>query len=48
VVLAFYRGWGSVVEVVTRDNGRSNVLKAIDGRGWLRMALNRGFKAGEG
>jgi hypothetical protein len=33
VVLAFYRGQGSAVEVVRRDIGRSNGLKAIDGRG---------------
>jgi hypothetical protein len=36
------------IEVVTRDNGRSNGLNAIDGRGWLRRGLNWGFKAGEG
>jgi hypothetical protein len=48
VVLAFYRGRGSTVEVVTRDNGRSNGLNAIDSRGWLRRGLNEGFKAGEG
>jgi hypothetical protein len=48
VVLAFYRGRGSVVEVVTRDNGRSNGLNGIDGQGWLRRLLNRGFKVGEG
>jgi hypothetical protein len=48
VVLAIYKGRGSVVEVVTRNNGRSNGLIAIDGQGWLRRGLNWGFKAGEG
>jgi hypothetical protein len=48
VVLAFYTGWGSAVDVVTRDNGWSNGLDAIDGRGWLRRGLNLGFKVGEG
>jgi hypothetical protein len=48
VVIAFYRGRGSAVEVVMHDNGQSNGLNVIDGRGWLRRGLNRGFKAGEG
>jgi hypothetical protein len=47
-VLAFYRGRGSTIEVVTRDNSRSNGLHAIDDLGWLRRGLNREFKAGEG
>jgi hypothetical protein len=34
VVLAFYRGRGSAVEAITCDNGRSNGLNTIDGRGW--------------
>jgi hypothetical protein len=33
VVLAFYRGRGSVVEVVTHDNDWGNGLNAIDGWG---------------
>jgi hypothetical protein len=48
VVLAFYRCRWSTVEIVTRDNGRSNDLNAIDGWGWLRRGLNWVFKAGEG
>jgi hypothetical protein len=48
VVLAFYRGRGSAVVVVTHDKGQSNGLNVIDGWGWLRRGLNRGFKAGEG
>jgi hypothetical protein len=47
-VLAFYRGRGSAVEVVTRNNGQSNGLNAIYGWGWLRRGLNQGFKVGEG
>jgi hypothetical protein len=48
VVLTFYRGRGSAVEVVTYDNGWSNGLNAIDGRGWLGRGLNQGFKSREG
>jgi hypothetical protein len=47
-MLTFYRGRESAIEVVTRDNGWSNGLNAIDGREWLRRGLNRGFKAREG
>jgi hypothetical protein len=48
VVHTFYRGRWRAIEVVTRDNGWSNGLKAIDGQWWLRRGLNQGFKSGEG
>jgi hypothetical protein len=38
---------GSAVEVGTRGNSWLNGLQAIDGRGWLKRALIRGFKARE-
>jgi hypothetical protein len=33
--------------VATGGNGRRNGLQAIDGRGWLKRGLIRGFKARE-
>jgi hypothetical protein len=38
---------GSAEEVATGGNGRLNGLQAIDGRGWLKRGLIRGFKARE-
>jgi hypothetical protein len=33
--------------VATGGNDRLNGLQAIDGKGWLKRVLIRGFKAGE-
>jgi hypothetical protein len=38
---------GSIREVARGGNGQLNGLQAIDGRGWLKRGLIRGFKAGE-
>jgi hypothetical protein len=47
VELTFYRGRGSVGQVATGSNGRSNGLNSIDGLGGLRMGLKQGFKVGK-